>query len=265
MPVPDVAVWLDTYRHDLKRSLTAAARDGFRALQASSAVPGLTPAELSGSGRRHLRRYLEQLGLRCAGLSADFPGAGLADPQWAEQRLARLGELAELARGLGVDTVAAPLTGLAAPATAGLARELLAAAADVADRHGVRLCVQPAVHELAEAATALRGLGAPHAGLRLDTAAPLTTPQALDAAGALVRDVHLLDYRRAGSGLEEVAIGRGEVDFARLIAALGQVDAPPALVVRQNAAGLGVDALRRGREYIETLLGGAPRLRERER
>jgi len=265
MPVPDVAVWLDAYHQDLKRSLRAAAQDGFRALQASAAVPGLTPADLSGSGRRHLRHYLDQLGLRCAGLSAAFPGAGLADPQWAERRLARLGELAELARGLGVDTVAAPLTGLADPATAGLARELLAAAAEVTDRHGVRLCVEPAVHELAAAVEALRGLGAPHAGLRRDTAATLTAPGALAAAGALVRDVHLLDYRRAGGALEEVALGRGEVDFVGLLGALRQADAPPALVVRQNTPGLGVDALRRGREYIETLLGGAPRLRERER
>lgn len=254
MAAPPLAAWLDSYRLDLRAALECAAAQGFRHVHADTARGVLRPAELSGTGRRHLRRFLADLGLVLDGLALDHPGAGLADPARAEQRVAELRQMLALCTDLGVRRASVSLSGLDAERTAPLARELLALVADEADRHGVATAVFDPAGAPGLRAAELRRLGCPQLQVGLDTAAPGVTAEELPQYVPLVGAVHLRDVRRRAGQVEEVAFGAGEVDFAALLAQL-QAGAPEAALVLRRDTPAGVDALRQGRDYIRSLVG----------
>ena len=57
-----------------------------------------------------------------------------------------------------------------------------------------------------------------------------------------------------GERVEEVPFGQGVVDFRALLAQVAAGPTDARLIVRHDGAG-GVDALRQGREYMESLVG----------
>jgi len=61
---------------------------------------------------------------------------------------------------------------------------------------------------------------------------------------------YLRDVQHRGGQLVEVPCGQGVVDFAAILGGAGDA----VLVIRRDA-GAGIDALRPGREYIESLCG----------
>lgn len=248
------AAWLDSYRQDLKTALQTAAGDGFRELHANTARGELNPRAFSSSARRHLARSLRDLGVRLDALAVEFPGLGLADPQDAEQRLDQLRHTLALCSDLQVRRATATLSGFHDEKSRDLAREVLGAAANLADRAGVALAIHAGADEPALVGEQLRRLDCPALSLAFDAA---RAPAACGSSGGLtdlMGVVYLRDIRRRGAHLEEVPFGQGEVDFPRLLATLAECPAPPVLVVRRDVPG-GVDAMRQGREYIRSLLG----------
>lgn len=255
MPAPaPLAAWLDSYRADLRSALDRARHDRFTLVSANAAGGLLDPTDLSDSARRHLARHVRGLGLSLDALGAEFPGAGLAEPRTADQRLHRFRTTLELCRVLGVERASVNLSGLGDPAGGGLAAEMLGQVADLADRLAVRVAVRAAPGELAAAAASVRRLNCPRLGLGLDSAAGDATAGDARALSGLIGAVHLRDVRRVGDGLEEVAFGRGDVDFVALLARLAECDYAGSFLIRRDAASAPVDALRQGREYVASLL-----------
>jgi sugar phosphate isomerase/epimerase len=255
-PVP-VAAWIDSYRRGLREALSAAREDGFALLAANTVATELDPRDFSHSARRHLARHLRDLGLSLDVLAAEFPGAGLADPQRADERLERFRATLEMCAELGVPRAAVYVGGLTDPQTRPLAEQLLAASAELADRFSVRTAVRGEGAALGELAECLRRLDCPALGLSLDSAELLSGPKDL-LARVVPRAVavYLRDVRRAGQRVEEVPYGRGEVDFRTLLGHLDAGGFGGPLVIRREAEGLPVDALRQGREYVASLLAG---------
>ncbi|MGH6961400.1 MAG: sugar phosphate isomerase/epimerase family protein [Dongiaceae bacterium] len=260
-----LAAWLDSYRRDLKQSLHAAADDGFRLLHASSLRPELDPRELGASARRHLARYLRDLGLGLDAIAAEFAGPGLTDLEHADQRLDHLRRTLELCADLKVAGAATRICGLTDDKSRPLALELLKAVADLADRFGLPVTIHCGPDDPAEAAQAIRQLGSPDVRLGLDSgflevdvertaAEPGRVGPVYLRQPELVGGVYLRDVRRRRGQIEEVPYGHGDVDFATLLAALAAAGYGGALVLRRDSAGAGVDALRQGREYILSLL-----------
>lgn len=249
MSLPDAAAWLESYRLPLRDALHAAAADGFRLLEANAARGELRPRDFPRSARRDLTRLLAHLGTGLVAISLDYPGAGLADPAAADARADELAHTLALCRDLGVRRAGVKLAGLADPDRAGLAREMLAQAADLANRYEVQLAVHPGPEDTAAAAAAVRTLDCPNLGLALDTAQPLSAA-ALAAAGA----VYLRDVQSVGGRIEEVPFGQGTVDLRTLLARLDQADYRGWLSVRRTAANLAPDEMRRGREYVAGLI-----------
>ncbi|MCC6358842.1 MAG: TIM barrel protein [Phycisphaerales bacterium] len=254
-----LTVWLDSYRRDLKSSISAAAAHGFAAIQPNVVTAGeLSSESLSTSARRHLSRFLRDLGLGIDALAAAFPGAGLTEPGDADRRLAELRRTVELAREMGVGR-ALVTVGQAGSGTApaGLAEQMIRETADLADRAGVEVAVLPVGGADAAIRELIQGIGCPALRLAVDTTAIRSDSSYgwTDLAGC----VHLRDGRWAGESVEEVEIGRGDVDFRALLARLSRLDRPPpSLVVRQDRPGP-VDALRAGREYISSLISAGGR------
>ncbi len=130
MDAERLAAWLDSYRVGLRDSLEVAAEQGFALAQTDTVRGELNPHEFSESARRHLRKFVNGLGLRIDALAADFPGAGLADPADAERRVEHFRDLLRLCRDLQVPRALVTLTGFDSPRTGRLAEELLGVVAE---------------------------------------------------------------------------------------------------------------------------------------
>jgi sugar phosphate isomerase/epimerase len=251
-----LAAWLDSYGRGLRLALSRAREDGYRQCAARGTGTELDPASLSRTGRRHLIRHLADLNLKLACLAAEFPGHLLDDAQRAEERLARVRALLEMCAEMNVPRASVRLGSLRDPATRGLAQQVLAELADLSDRTGIVLAVGGEGPVIADC---LRALGCPHVGVWLDSAAWTGERAALRSVAERAQLVDLRDARRIGERVEETALGRGEVDFATLLAVLEEHDYRGPLVIRREGAGP-VDTLRDGREYIESLLTGGARV-----
>lgn len=252
-----LSAWLDSYRLGLRDALACAAGQGYRLVQADAGRGEMEPRELSRSARRHLRKYLQDLGLRLDGVSADYPGLGLADPRHADARVDHLKRVLELCVDLHVGRAGISLSGFDDPRTAPLAREMLGVVADLSDRCGVTTSVLDPGAAPESTAALVRSVGCAGLRLALDTRHGSTTLAAAGQYADLVGLVYLCDTRRRGESAEEVPFGQGEVDFASLLAGLDAGGSDASLVVRRSADA-GVDALRQAREYMVTLLGRLP-------
>jgi|GEM_PF-7108194 len=255
MPALPLAAWLDSYHTDLRTALDCAAEQEFRYVQANAARDEFDPRAWPPSARRHLRRYLRDRGLTLQGLTLEFPGAGLADPRAADARVARLRATLEMCADLGVRRAGVTLGGRSDPATADLARELLGVVAAEADRVGVLTTVSDPA-DPGDLPSVVRATGAPLLRAGFDTAVhPAGGRSVSDLAAA--GDVFLRDGRRRPHGFEETEFGAGDVDFARWLADVATAAPDAGLVLRRDTPGR-VDALRKGRVYMEALLGRPP-------
>ena len=252
--IPDrLAVWLDSYRSDTKTALKQAARQGFRVVQANTLAGELNPATLTDSGRRHLLRYLRDLGLTLDVAAASFPGAGLADPACADQRMEHVRRTIELCRAIGINQTVVTLPGVGS-AESGVAAGVVLELADLADRTGVNIALSDDQSEFSDLAQRLGEIGCRELGIALDTGATAGKDLRLTESADLVAGLYLRDTRRRGAALEEVEHGQGEVDFRGLLAALAAVERPIHAAIRRDDPRVEVDALRAGREYMEMLL-----------
>lgn len=252
-----LSAWLDSYRLGLRDALQCAVGQGYRFVQANAARGELEAREFSRSARRHLRKYLQDLGLQLDALSADYPGLGLADPRHADARINHLKHVLELCADLHVRRAAVSLSGFDDQRTAPLARELLGIVADLSDRCGVTTSVLDPAATPESSARLVRSVGCAGLRLALDTAHLSPTLAAAGQYADLVGVVYLRDIHRRGEHVEEVPFGQGEVDFPSLLAGLDAGGSDASLVVRRDAEA-GVDALREAREYMLALLGRLP-------
>lgn len=246
-----IAAWLDGYRADLRTAIAAAADDGYRRLQAATTGAELNPAGFSGSARRHLARHLRSLGMDLDALAVAAPGGGLADPHYAQQRLELLRGTLEMCRDMAAPAAVATLGGFGAEATRGLAREMLAQAAELSTRTGISLAIESGTDDPSRVAEEIRRLGCP----TLRAAADVATlwPLKGDAPGEALRSVYLRDFRVRPGGIEETEIGAGEVDLAALLRELAGGAFSGSYVIRWTTPPA-VDAARRGRETVESTL-----------
>lgn len=117
----------------------------------------------------------------------------------------------------------------------GWALDAVRSAAEAAAGSGVRLAIEPInryetylINTIARALTFARALGHPHVVVMLDTFhANIEDPDVADAAraaGTMLAHVHVADSNRQG-------VGRGHIDFRRLLGALVEIDYPGALVL----------------------------------
>lgn len=251
-----LSVWLDSYRAGLRESLELAAAHGYRLVHAATTRPDFDPGEFPPSARRHLRKFLRDLGLSIAALAADFPGLGLAEPSQAERRLDHVRDMLALCADLGVRRAGVNLAGLAQNPRSSLPGQMLSEVADLADRIGIETSIHDATTPLTESAGHVRATGCPLLRVAVDSGRVLDAAGGAPAAG-LVGTVYLRDVRRQGEQIEEVPYGRGDVDLPALITLPDVLEGRAGLVVRRLPEA-GVDALRQGREYIESLLGRSP-------
>ena len=158
-----------------------------------------------------------------------------------------------LAHDLRAARVAVRSGGFAADSPAERTGEVLDALAELSDRSGVIIAVQPADAGIQEAAAKVLSVGCETLSVAVDT---LDTPDVSELdhkvfAGrigwATVRDA-----RRRGSAVEQTEYGAGDVDFRRLLCIIEQSGYSGPLTLRTDA-GRGA-SLNQGRVFLESIL-----------
>ena len=96
---------MDGFRQSARDGLRGAAELGFRPIELSAPGREISPEALTDSGRRHLKRYIEGLGLSIAALGGDLGGRHFADSATLDERIDRTRKILEMAaelRALGL-------------------------------------------------------------------------------------------------------------------------------------------------------------------
>jgi sugar phosphate isomerase/epimerase len=238
-----IGVDLADLRLGAKEALRAAARMQFRAVELPAAEGETSPKNLSASGRRHLLRFVEGLGLSMPALSADLPLLRLTDPAAVDERVERTCAIIELAADLGVAIVTAAAGALTHPRT-GVPSEVALAAlrciGEFADSRGTIFALRPSCDTADRLAAVFDAVGCPQIRIGLDPAAlvmsgvnPLSPLERFAGQLALIhfRDATMGSADRSGS---ETRLGEGEVDLRGIVSALEAAEYSGPLFVRRT-------------------------------
>ena len=237
-----VGVDLGDLRLDAKEAMLAAARLQFRAIEMPASEGETSPRSLSTSGRRHLARFVEGLGLSLPALRADFAQLRFTDPAALEERIERTCEILELAADLNVSIVTAASGALTHPRT-GVPSDLAIAAlrriGEFADSRDVVFALRPSHDPPDRLAAVLDAVRCPHIRLGLDPAAlVMSGVNPMSPIGRFPDQFSLVHVRDATAGSfdrpgSETSPGNGDVDWGSLFAALRGVDYAGPFIVRR--------------------------------
>lgn len=238
-----IGVSIEDLRRSVKEGLRIASDMQFRAVELSCAEGELSPANLSASGRRHLRRHCENLGLQISTLTADFSGLRLTDPAAVDERIARTCEVLELAADLGVGVVSSGFAALTHPDTEQPSSQTIDALhrmGEFADRCSVQFSLRPSSDTASGVANVLDALCCPAIGIGLDPAAAVMS--GVDPVSVLqkvvenVNVVHARDAKtgRGDAGGCEVVFGQGDVDYVGVLAILQAAQYSGSYILRRR-------------------------------
>jgi L-ribulose-5-phosphate 3-epimerase len=227
--LPGIGVVLDSFGRPVKESLQAASRLGLRQIELPATSGEVSPEVLSHSGRRHLLRHMDGLGLELSALGGDLGGARFSESSSIEQRLDQTRRIIEMAADLRVPVMTTHLgrfdkRSLEGGGLTAVVREL----ADAADRTGTFVAFETGGADPADMASLLKEIDCEWLGFCYDPASLLidgydpiesVEPTAGRILVARARDAVSGSERRPG---RETPLGYGEVDLARYLAALDQ-------------------------------------------
>jgi sugar phosphate isomerase/epimerase len=244
--------------------MRAAEELGFRAVEVAAVAGDLAPSNLSATGRRHLRRLVDNHGLDLVALVADMPGVRLGDTQRLDEHVARTCQTIDLAVDLDVSVVSAAVGALAHPA-GGEARsdviEALRQIGERADARGIRFALRPSTESGDRIVQLLDVLGCPSLRVGLDPASMVmagTNPVAdFQRVAKYLSLVHLRDGTAGSADRSghETRLGDGEVDVPGILSVLEAAEFDGPHVLRRTASQTPVPDLQHGREMIARILG----------
>ena len=263
MTAISIGVNVDDIGLPVKEALRKAAELAFRAVEVPTVAGNLAPANLSASGRRHLSRYADSLGLRIAALAADVPGLRLTDPQTVSERVARTCRIIELAADLGVPVVTASIGAVTHAETgepSALAVEALREIGEFADSRGTIYAIRPSCDSDERLARVFDEVRCPSIGVGHDPAAlVMAGVNPISIIGRFADQIPLVHVRdgtvggadRAG---RETRLGEGDVDLASVLAALGAADYTGPYVIRRTDSQSAIADIQHGRDVLAGML-----------
>ena len=260
---PQLSVCLDDLKIDVKSALDRARILGFRAVDVDATAGPLSAGELSQTGRRHLIKHLADLGLRLGSLRGPTAGAAYWDPAQGEKRLDTMRGVVGLAHALGVSVVSTTLGPMSADPhdeKVHRARNTLHTLAELADRSGVAVAVEPWGLHAPHLGKMIRDIGCPFLTACCDSGAMLM--QGDDphrVAESLGGQIQLVRARDAVSGSRqtlghEVAQGDGDLDVPRFLASLMESGFKGDMVLSRTAGQHTAADLQRAKEVFEEYL-----------
>ncbi len=252
-----------------KEGLQRASKMGFRTVELPAVTGEIAPSSLSASGRRHVARYVDGLGLRVAALVGDLTGTHLTDPRTVDEHVELTCQVVELAADLDVPLVSASASALTHPETKEPSPSALGALrriGEFADGHGIFYCLRPSCDDGDRMGRVLGELSCPSLRLGLDPAAMvMSSVNPLSLIEHAADQIALVYARDATVGLGssmplsgrtgcETRLGDGEVDLVGLFAALGGADYTGPYIIRRTNSQNPVADIRSARDLLNRLL-----------
>jgi sugar phosphate isomerase/epimerase len=261
-----VGVHVGDLRQPVKDGIRRAAELGLRFVELPTEIGELVPENLSGTGRRHLARYIEDFGLRISSLSADIPQSPWTDGRSVERRIEQTKGILTLAADLGVRVVTFSAGGMHSPGSdsiSPIAMEGLCVLGDQADRLGIHLAMRPTLDGADSVAALLEHLRCPAFKLGLDPAAIVaggTNPMSI--IERLANEVVLVHARDATIGRpehpgREVRLGEGDVDLVGVVAGLAAAGFQGPHILRRTDSASPESDIIAGRDALRKLLRSA--------
>lgn len=263
MSRPAIGVDIDDFRMETKAALQQAADLDLRAVEVSVAEGALAPSNLSSSGRRHLTRHADGLGLQLSSFVADMRRLRLTDQAAVDERVARTCAILEMARDMGVPFVTAAVERATDPehgAPDATAIQALSHIGEYADSRGVTFCIRPALDGGERLAAVLDALRCPAIRVCLDPAAMVIQGvNPLASVETWIGHAAMLHARDGTAGLDEHAgsetpLGAGDVDIVGLLAVLDAGDVPGPYILRRTDSTSPVADISDGRDTLCRLL-----------
>jgi sugar phosphate isomerase/epimerase len=260
----ELSLCLDDLRLEPKAAMDRARRMGFRAIDVAAVGP-LAPEELSQTGRRHLIKHLSDLGLRLSSLRGPVGGSGYHDGAAGERRLETMRQAMDLAASLRVPIVATTLgmtSGEHSDKESERSREALAILADDADRKGLLVTIESAGIAAPELSRLLAQIDCPKLAACCDSGAMLMQGEDPHRIGDMLAGrVRLARARDAVAGTpqaagHEVALGEGQLDGPRFLAALAEAGFDGDLVLSRTTGDRPEADLVQARQLLDKLLRG---------
>jgi len=211
---------------ELRAALRKAKEIGAHGVQLWVANNELDPRSLSQSGRQDLLNYMASLGLKRSALCGDI--GGFADPATVDERIAHTKEMFDLCVDLQTPILTTHIGRVPEDASSRAYQDLVAAVREVAEYAAARDCcfaTETGPESGDSLAAFLRAANSDGAKVNFD-------PANLCMSGFdHLHDVHALKgfivHTHAKDGLkgkeEEVALGKGDVDFPKYLAALREI------------------------------------------
>lgn len=264
MALPDqrLAVCLDDFGAPPKEALRAASELGFRCVQFGALQGPLSPGQLDESGRRHLRRFAEGLGLQIIALRVDFGGLRFLDASRTDHHIEHTCRVLELARELNVPMVSAPLgkfrTGVAEEYD--LVMSAVRAIAEHADLLNCFFTVETAVDTPQSLQQLLRDVSCPNLTVAYDPAELLMSGlDPLQPIATYAGDIGLAFARDAERGTaaqpgRETNLGAGHLSLQAYVAQLDAAGYRGPLIVRRADTTRPAADLAACKQYLESVL-----------
>ena len=263
MHIPPIGVNIDDLRISPKKAFRTAFELQFRTIEFGAGEGDLSPTALTGSGRRHVSRLVEGLGLSIASLVANWPGMRLTDPKSVDGCVERTRDIIDLAADLHVPIVATSLGAETHPETgqpSPLAVQALRALGEHADARRLLLAVLPTCDNGERTASLLAEVACPAVVVGIDPGAqvmvghnPVAVIERADGRIPIMyaRDGVVGDSRQAGC---ETRFGDGDVDMIGVLAALDGTDYHGPYIVRRIQSETPIEDLQIGRDRLEKML-----------
>jgi len=252
-----IGVRLESLGPSVRQAIHQAQRLGVRGVQAD-AIGDLSPETLSQTGRSAFRSLLRSHNLELTALGCSLRW-GLDRPQEQQQLIDHTKATLSLSVDLGAN-IAIVQTGRVPGAAddPGALSETLQAIGRHGDRIGAMLALETGLASGAVLSAFLHRFSFDTAslGVNLDAASLLLHGfDPYDSARALrgkVIHVRATDARRAGSGsIKEMPLGHGDVDWARYLDVLEEIDYRGWLTIERNGGGNRVADVAAGISFLE--------------
>ncbi|HOA74168.1 MAG TPA: sugar phosphate isomerase/epimerase family protein [Phycisphaerae bacterium] len=256
-----LGVVLDSFRQLPREALQSAAQLGFRKVEMPAVSGPVAPTELTGTGRRHLSKFVSSLGLELSALGGDLGGTRFTDSSKLEQSLEKTRAILEMARDLRVPVVTTHLGPITeADLQEGYLVEAVEQLADWSDRTGTFVAFETAGADPARFADLLRRINSPTLGMCYDPASLLIDgfeplagiePVANTILLARARDALAGSSQRPG---REVPLGEGQIDWPEYLAALDQAGYRNVPFIRRTEARRPLEELADAKRKLERLV-----------
>jgi len=263
-----IGVIPDSFRLPIREAIKKASDIGVKGIQPYATHGDLDPKNLSATGRKDLKHYVEGLGLRFSALVGDF-GKGFTHPETVEWVIGRTKEVVDLAVDLGVTVVTTHIGTVPEDETV-TAWKMMAQALPEVGTYAADKAIVLATETGPEPATLLKKLldaiGNPGLKVNFDPAnlVMVSADNAAAAARVLapyIVHTHAKDGRMVREKFEkkeapwwrELPLGEGDVNFPEYLTAMKEIGYRGFFTIEREVGDHPADDIKKAVEFLADL------------